>query len=84
MSDGNLDAAELDSEPAGFAWTLFKGDKVTGNAAKCTGTEAGALCVEETASASNNLDNLVLDANQTTNGSSLWTSETRASPTRPG
>ncbi len=61
LSDGDLDDAELFNKPAGFEWKLFEGNKVTGNAAKCTGEEEGALCVEEVASA---LDNLVLDANQ--------------------
>ena len=62
FSDSSVEAASLVSSPAGYSWTLKPNDKVPGGSAKCNGSEPGAVCVEETASATGNL---VLDANAT-------------------
>jgi hypothetical protein len=66
FSTSTLDAAALVSSPDGFSWTpALVGNKVPGGSAKCSGSEAGSLCVEEIPTASNNL---VLDAD----GSYIW------------
>ena len=56
-----LDGATLVDGPAGSSWSaLFLNLKVPGGSAKCSGSEAGSLCLEETPS---EFDNLSLDAN---------------------
>lgn len=64
FSDTALDYAALESAPSagGLTWNFINGDKVTGNSAKCGGSNPGSVCVEEEASA---LGNLLLDQNAT-------------------
>jgi hypothetical protein len=64
LGSGNVQAATLVSAPPDYSWTLLAGEKVPGNSAKCDGNGGASLCVEATASATNNL---VLDANATYN-----------------
>lgn len=60
-----LDAATLVSSPAGSTWgPALLSNKVPGGSAKCNGSEAGSLCVEESPS---EVSNLALDANATYN-----------------
>jgi hypothetical protein len=60
LSPDGVQDASLVASPSGYSWTLHAGNKVPGNSAKCDGNGGGSLCVEEMASAT---DNLVLDAN---------------------
>lgn len=56
LGAGNLDAATLVSSPSGFTWTQAPlNNKVPGGSAKCNGSEAGSLCVEEAPTATGNL-----------------------------